>query len=131
MKTRTIVSAIIACKNKFLIAKRAKSKKFAPNKWEFISGFVDNSKTAEEIINNELKDEVNIRGKIVRKFDPYVIVDKEARWIILPFLIKMKNEKFTLNKKDHSEIKWVTLKELKKYKELSNELKQLNFKNTF
>lgn len=128
MKTRIIVSAIVIHKSKILIAKRAKSKKFAPNKWEFISGFVDENKTAEEIINNELKEEVGIKGKIIRKFNPYTIIDKESRWIVLSFLIKINNERLKLNKKDHSEIKWVTLKELKNYKELSNEIKNLNIK---
>ncbi|MBI2045584.1 hypothetical protein HYT23_06000, partial [Candidatus Pacearchaeota archaeon] len=50
METRIIASAILKDKNKYLIAKRASSKKYAPGKWEFISGFIETKESAENII---------------------------------------------------------------------------------
>lgn len=44
--THVITLAVVKYKDKFLIGKRAKTKKFAPDKWEFISGFIDTSETA-------------------------------------------------------------------------------------
>ena len=44
MKTYVITTAVIRSENKFLIARGAKTKKFAPNQWEFIAGFMDTSK---------------------------------------------------------------------------------------
>ena len=79
MKTRIITSAIIKNGNKYLLAKRANSKKYAPGKWEFISGFIDNNKSAEEIILNELKEELRAKGKITKTCPPYIINDEEAR----------------------------------------------------
>ncbi len=100
METRVIITAMIKYKNKYLIAKRSSEKKFAPNQWEFISGFVDTNETSETIILRELKEELNIQGKIMKYGNPYVIKDKDGRWIILPYLIKVNDEKFRINKKD-------------------------------
>src|SRR3989344_3323483 len=125
METRIIVSAVVKHKNKYLIAKRAASKKFAPNKWEFISVFVDTSESSEEIILRELKEELNINGKIMKKAEPYLIIDKEARWVVVPFLISVKDETFKLNKKDHSEARFVNIKEFNNYKNLANDFREL------
>ncbi len=125
MKTRIITSAIIKDGDRYLLAKRANSKKYAPGKWEFISGFIDNNKSAEEIILNELREEINAKGKIVKICLPYVMIDKEARWIILPFIVKLINNKFKINKKEHSEIKWVSTSEIAQFKELKEDFNKL------
>ena len=131
METRIIVSAVIKHKKKYLIAKRASSKKFAPNKWEFISGFVDTSETAEKIILRELKEELSINGKIINTAESYSMTDKEGRWIIIPYLIEVGNSDFTINKKDHSEAKWVELKDLLKYKDIQKDVVEMKKRGMF
>ena len=131
METRIITTAVIKHKKKYLIAKRAASKKFAPNKWEFISGFVDTPETAEKIILRELKEELSVKGKIAKMAEPYSITDKEARWITLPYLIEVSNSGFTINKKDHSEVKWVELKDLAKYNDLKKDIQEMKKRGMF
>ncbi|HLC77783.1 MAG TPA: NUDIX domain-containing protein [Candidatus Nanoarchaeia archaeon] len=128
METRVIVSAILKNKDKYLIAKRVNSKKYAPGRWEFISGFVDSNESAEKIMLRELKEELNVNGKMIRTANPYVIIDKEARWIIIPFIINMRDTKFKLNKKDHSEIKWVSEGELAQVRDIKKEVKELKIR---
>ena len=130
MKTYVIAIAVIKYKNKYLIGKRAATKKFAPNKWEFISGFVDTKETAEEIILRELMEETGLNGKILKSGNPFVFEDDEGRWINVPFLIESGSDKFTINKKDHSEMKWVSLKELEQYPDLT-EIKELKERKLF
>ena len=125
METRVIVLGIIKNKNKYLIAKRASSKKFAPNKWEFISGFVDTGETAEDIILRELKEELKINGIIKKSGSPYIVKDEYGRWITIPYLIEVSNYSFTINKKDHSEVIWVGLKDLEKYKDLKMDVLEI------
>ena len=60
-KTYIITSAVVKFKDKFLIGKRTATKKFAPNKWEFISGFVDSPESVEEIILRELREETGLK----------------------------------------------------------------------
>ena len=123
-KTYVITSALVKFEDKYLIAKRSANKKFAPNQWEFISGFVDTKEGAENIILRELMEELKLKGKIIKSAEPYVVNDKEARWMVIPFLIKLDNNSFVMNKKDHSEVKFVTSKELTKYKELSKDINE-------
>jgi len=125
MKTYVIASAIIKNNDKFLIAKRASTKKFAPDKWEFISGFIDTKESAEEIILRELQEELRVQGKIEFQGQPYQITDKEAQWIIIPFIINISSTKLTINPAEHSEIKWVSSDDLSNYPDLSQDIKEL------
>lgn len=125
METRIIASAILKDKNKYLIAKRASSKKYAPGKWEFISGFIETKESAENIILRELKEEINANGKIIKTSYPYIVNDEEARWIIVPFIIKILGNRLKINKNEHSEVKWVSAKELEKFKDLRKDAREL------
>lgn len=126
MKTYSITTAVIKYKDKFLIGKRSTTKKFVPNKWEFISGFLDKPISAEEIIIEELKEETKLAGKLIKTAIPYSFTDEEGRWIVIPFLIEVKENKFKINKKDHSELKWVSLEELKSYSDLLIDVKEMS-----
>lgn len=118
MKTYVITTAVIRNKDKFLIAKRSATKKFAPNRWEFISGFMDTPKSAEDVILKELKEELNVGGKIIDTSSPFDFSDDEGRWIVIPFLIEIENKEVQVNPSDHSEIRWVTVNELKEYSDI-------------
>lgn len=119
MNTYVIATAIIKSENKFLIAKRAATKKFAPNQWEFVSGFIDTSESAEEIILRELKEELNATGTILATAHSFEFNDEEGRWIVIPFLIQLGTQEAQVNPEDHSELKWVTVEELKSYPDLA------------
>lgn len=129
MKTKVITQAVIKFKSKYLLGKRALAKKNAPNQFEFISGFIDTSESAEEIILREIKEETNLDCKIIKSSEPYLIEDKEARWIIIPFLLESKNDKFKLNDEDHSELKWVSIEELKNYEDIKEDIKNLKIRD--
>lgn len=118
METYTITTAVIRNSDKYLIAKRAGTKKFAPNQWEFISGFIDDGESAEETILREIKEELGIEGKIVDTSDSFDIVDDEGKWIITPFLIEVNTRNIKINPEDHSEIKWIATDELGNYSDL-------------
>lgn len=114
--------ALVKYKNKYLIGKRSSEKKFAPDTWEFISGFVEEKETAEDNILKELKEEVNLTGRIIKSPDVYSGKVKEQRWIVIPFLIEADSDKLTLNKEDHSDLKWVSQEELVNYSELKDDV---------
>lgn len=128
MKTYTVASAIIKYKDKYLIGKRATNKKFYPNVWELISGFIEEKEPAEETILREIKEETKVKAKLIKTADPYIIKVVNERWIIIPFLLEAKNNSFKLNKKDHSELKWVSLEELSQITELKEDIKQLKIR---
>ena len=61
----------------------------------------------------------------MKSASPYIITDKKARWIIIPFLIETGNDKVMSNKNDHDELKWVNLEELSKVEDLQKDIKEL------
>jgi 8-oxo-dGTP pyrophosphatase MutT (NUDIX family) len=124
MKTYVIASAIVKHKNEYLIGRRAKTKRFGAEKWEFISGFIEEKEPVEETILKEVREETSLGGAILKSGDPYIAEDKEARWLIIPFLIEAGSNKIVLNKKDHSELKWVSSKQLDNYADLTEDVKQ-------
>ncbi len=123
MDTYVITTALVKYRNHYLIGKRSRSKKFAPGQWEFISGFVDEVGSAEEIILRELQEETCLKGKIVNSGNPFTIRDQEGRWIVLPFVINAASENFVLDKEDHSELRWVDARDLNKYRDIAPFLK--------
>jgi len=125
LPTYVIVIAIIKCKEKYLIGKRAAHKQFAPNEWELISGFIDSKESAEDIILREIKEETQLSGKILKEGLPFTIADEEARWIVVPFRVVVSSNKAMVNVKDHSELMWVTKRELTEYTDLRIYLTEL------
>ena len=125
MNTYIISSAIIKYSNKYLIGKRTKTKKFDPDKWEFISGFIDTSESAEEIILREVFEETSLNGKIIKTGKPIELIEENStRWIILPFIVEVNSSKTKLNKNDHQELRWVNLNELMLNTDIKEELNE-------
>lgn len=118
METYVITTAVIRNKGKYLIAKRAATKKFAPNQWEFISGFMDTQESPKETILREIKEELNTNGSIIKESVSFDIIDDDGRWTVMPFLVELDTEDIHVNKEDHSEIKWVAADELTNYSDL-------------
>lgn len=113
-KTFVIVSAVVRNGDDFLIAKRADTKRSAPGQWEFISGFVDKLESAEEIILEELKEELSVEGEIIKRGAPFLFIDDEGRWVVIPFLIVAPTKEIKINPHDHSEAKWIKANEIQK-----------------
>ena len=70
-----------------------------------------------------------MKGKIVKSSEPYFVEDKEAHWVIIPFLIEVANSNFILNPAEHSELRWVAKEELLDYKELRTDIQKLKNSN--
>ena len=120
METYIITTAVIRNKDKYLIAKRTATKKFSPNQWEFISGFIDAPESSEETIIREIKEELGVKGSVVKKSNSFVIADDEGEWTVIPFLVKLDTQDIQVNQEDHSEIKWVAANELSSYPDLES-----------
>ncbi len=118
MESYTITMAVIKNGDAYLIAKRAATKRFAPNQWEFISGFIDTPETPEETIKRELAEELGADGIIIKKTNPFNVTDDEGKWTVIPFLVELKTKNINARQEDHSETKWVAANELNDYPDL-------------
>lgn len=69
--------------------------------------------SAEECISREAKEESGLEVKIRRYGPAFEYLDKYGRAVGLPFLLQSKSRRVRLS--EHTEYRWVSLRELKKY----------------
>jgi len=108
-------SAIIITDQKLFVAKRnIKADPFF-GKWDFIGGFIQKGETPEEGLKREIKEELGIESELdyIGIF-PGTYPDKRREVPInnFAFLTKLTG-KIKINKKEHSALNWVPLKDIK------------------
>jgi len=129
MKTYPVTIGVLQFKDKILLLKRGRNRKYSPNLWEFISGFLKGGESAEEAILREIKEETNLKVKIIKSGKPFEAKDIWGRWIVIPFLISVQSNKVKISR-EHSQIKWIRPKEISKFKtvvDIKEDLKALGF----
>lgn len=110
---KEIIVIVLKYGNKILILKRSKNKRFDPNRWEFISGFVK-KEDLKSVAAKQVLLETKINAKIVKVGEDFGVDDEYGKWLIHPFLFETNNEKVLISK-DHTEYKWIRPYELKEY----------------
>jgi len=125
MKTYVICAGIVKFGEKILILKRTPKKRFSPNEWEFVSGFIKEHENAEDCVLREVKEETSLKGRIIKSGQVFETQDKYGRWIILPFLIAVKSDKIKMDIKEHSEYKWINSNEIDNFKTVADLKKDL------
>ena|SRR3989344_2946263 len=114
-KIYAMVCLILDEKRKVLLLKRDLSKKFFPGKWAPVAAAPLRKNTnMGEIALREIKDELGVEGKIIKRGGDIDIKTGGTNWVIAPFLASIKSKEIILNK-EHTEARWVPLEELGKY----------------
>ncbi len=124
METHFVVTGIIRYKDRILILKKSPDDYNYPNRWSFCSGFVKEFEPAEKSILREIKEETGLNAKILKTAEPIVVVDKNKRWVVAPFLCESNSDKITLDH-ENTEYKWIRPEEAKNYNGVPAFLKDL------
>lgn len=103
----TVIGIVKLNDGRILLLKRNANRRTSPNKWQTPSGFIKEYESAEEAVLREVKEETSLEGTITRCGKSFEIVDEWARWIIIPFLVSTKSEKVKIDRREHSEFKWI------------------------
>lgn len=109
-----VVAAVIKKENKFLIGKRALSKKSAPGYWCPVSGRVEANESEEEAVIREVLEEVGLDVKPKRKIGAFDTRDKSA--IIHWWLVDVISGQPVLKNDEHSELGWFSVFEMENLK---------------
>jgi len=115
-----VINCVVRHKNKILVVERNKNLNFYPGYWNGISGFLDDKKSLEEKVKDELREELGIeRGKI-KKIRLGEIFDQEEpkykkTWIVHPVLVDVAINKIKLDW-EAKNYKWIKPVEAKKLK---------------
>ena len=88
MKTYVTVHAIaINKKGEALVLQRAKHRS-SPDKWNCVTGYIQDRESAEEAALRELKEETNLVGKIIKTTEPFWVDSGKIRLVVITSLIK-------------------------------------------
>jgi 8-oxo-dGTP diphosphatase len=118
--------------DRILLLKRNAQRRTSPNKWQTPSGFMKEGESAEEAVLREVKEETSLDGTIMKCGSAFEVVDKWARWIIVPFLISAESDKVIIDTREHTEFRWVKVDEVSSFdcvKGINEDLRAIGLKN--
>jgi len=115
-----VINCVLQYKNKFLIVQRSAKMNIYPNFWNGIAGYLDDHKSLEEKVYEEMREEVGLRPKDIVSLRRGPVFDYEApqynkTWVIHPVLVKIKTDKVKTDWEAQN-YRWVKLNEIKKFK---------------
>lgn len=115
-----VINCVLKYKDKILAVERSKKLNFYPGYWNGISGFLDDQRSLNEKVYDELKEELGISKTNIKKIKLGEIFDQDEpkykkTWIVHPVLVEVKTDKIKLDW-EAKNYKWLTVKEAKKLK---------------
>ena len=132
MKSYFVVTGIVENNGKFLLLKKSSNDYNYPNKWSFCSGYVKEFEPAEDTVIREIKEEIGLDARIVRKGKLFEKPDKRRKrnWVIMPFLCSVKSRNVRLDHENQVFV-WIDFKDIRNYQTvpgLEKDLKELGLK---
>ena len=115
-----VINCVVKYKNKILMVQRSKDLNFYPGYWNGISGFLDDKRSFEKKVKDELKEELGLPSKNIIKIKLGEIFHQDApkykkSWIVHPVLVEVLDNKIKLDWEARN-FKWVKLEDVKKLK---------------
>lgn len=112
------VNIVVTFNGKIFCVQRSAEMRLYPNYWDWVCGFLDDNKSIEEKVYEELDEELAIGPGDVQSLtrgEPWIDEAPEYNktWLIVPVLVKVKTDKFNLNW-EAQQSGWFAPHELKK-----------------
>ena len=104
-----VTCAIIINENKILVTQRSEKMKL-PLKWEFPGGKLETGESEIECIVREIKEELNIKIKIIERLSNSIFDYGDFQINLIPFIANYYSGEIKLL--EHKEYKWVEKNEL-------------------
>ena len=115
-----VINCVVKYRDKILVVQRSKDLNFYPGYWNGISGFLDDKRSFEQKVKDELREEFGIAKNKIKNIRLEEIFHQEApkykkSWIVHPVLIEVSGNKIKLDWEARN-FKWVKLEDIKKLK---------------
>jgi len=115
-----VINCVVKYRDKILVVQRSKNLIFYPGYWNGISGFLDDKRSFEQKVKDELREELGIPNNKIKNIRLGEIFHQEApkykkSWIVHPVLIEVSGNKIKLDWEARN-FKWVKLEDIKKLK---------------
>jgi ADP-ribose pyrophosphatase YjhB (NUDIX family) len=113
-----VVTCFLESGNQILLLRRSQQVGSYQGKWAGVSGYVET--TADEQALTEIAEETSLSAeevKLLRKGKPLPVEDKKlgVRWIVHPYLFKIKDRNKIKIDWEHKEAKWIAPQEIDNY----------------
>lgn len=113
-----VINCVVKYRDKILVVQRSKELNFYPGYWNGISGFLDDKRSFEQKVQDEIHEELGIPRKMVKKIRLCEIFHQEApkykkTWIVHPVLVEVETGKVKLDW-EARKYKWIKLSDVKK-----------------
>lgn len=107
MKTFITMHALIEYKGKYLILQRANDRS-NPGYWNCVTGHIKEKENVEQTALREVKEETNLDGEIIKIGEPLIHYNRDQRWIILAYLIKVSDiSNLRIDSRELQDYKWI------------------------
>jgi len=111
-----VINTVITHKGKILLVQRSADMRLYPNYWSGVSGFLDDQKSIEEKVYEELKEELGIKKTDVESLTRGAVLLQESpeyqkTWLVVPVLVKVKTSEFEINW-ESSRAQWFARQEI-------------------
>ena len=106
-----VINCVLRHDGKILLVRRSDNMHFYPGYWNGVSGFLDDKRSFEEKVKDELNEELGMeakniiaitRGPIFHREEP----EYEKTWIVHPVLVDVATDSVTLDW-EASEYRWI------------------------
>ncbi len=113
-----VINCILKYKNTILVVRRSMELDFYPGCWNGVSGFLDDQKSLNEKVLEELREELRMPKSKIKRIRLGEIFDQEEpkykkTWIVHPVLVEVATDEIALDWEAESH-KWLTLQEVRK-----------------
>ena len=125
-----VLTCVIKYKSRILLLKRSNKVGTYKGKWQVVAGYLDELKPLKEKVLEELKEELKVSEKLIKKITygkRFSFKDKKINktWIVHPVLAELKQRPKINLSEEHTEYKWIFPEEIKKYDTVPNLKKSL------
>lgn len=115
-----VINCVVKYGRKILVVQRSAGMRLYPGYWNGISGFLDDRRSFEEKVRDEIGEELGIRGQHMRSIKMGTVFHQDAptyqkTWIVHPVLVEVDTDKVQLDW-EAEQYRWILPKEAKKLK---------------
>jgi len=112
-----VVNCVVKFQDRFLVVQRIKELNFYPGYWNGVSGFLDDQRSLQEKVEDELQEELGVPNEKINQIKLGEIFDQEEpkynkTWIVHPVFVEVDTNKVKLDWEARS-YKWVNLEEVR------------------
>jgi len=103
-----VVTCFLECDARILILRRSEMVGSFQGRWAGVSGYVET--TADEQTLIEIEEETGLRREdleLVRKGDPLEAEDEGIKWVVHPYLFRIKDRNKVKIDWEHNKIRWI------------------------